>query len=281
MKKFLIGAAIAAALASTQAQAAMDKIPWNEALTLSGGVDVVSSYVFRGYEYQDSGYIVQPWAQLNATAWECGDTYSLTPYIGVWGDIQEEEQPGDKHLWETDYYAGVDFRMADWTLGAIYTLYSAPGDAFDDIYEFGLRLSYNDSKLAKKVGLPVALQPYVAWYKETSDQNVGGSQDQYGEVGLVPSLTIDNFPLRFTFPIAAGLSVDDYYFDKSGNNELLGFVSAGAYAFYDLPWGERFGTWTLYGGGTYYFLNADSAKLASGEDRDYEIVGKVGLSFTY
>ena len=77
------------------------------------------------------------------------------------------------------------------------------------------------------------------------------------------------------------MSLDDYYFDDTGDDELLGYGSIGLFA--SLPLGEpgRFGTWTLTGGVQYIQLFADSAEAVNDGGEDSEILGKVGVNFAY
>lgn len=281
MRKLLASVALAAALvvpgvlrAAEEASEKVDISPFS----LSAGVDYVTSYVFRGYELTDTGTIIQPFVQLNAKVHE-SDSLTITPYIGTWNSIQSDYEPGEGQWYESDIYGGIDFGMNKFTLGVIYTYYSYPDNAFGTTQEVGVKLSYDDTDASKDIGLPFALKPYAAWYIEISDEN--GDQDQYAEVGINPSIAPEDWPVSFNFPIAVGLSPNGYFADDDGSNELFGYASVGAFATYALPISEKFGAWSIYGGATYYFLSADSVQNGAGEDTDYEIVGKVGLTFAY
>ncbi len=272
MRKVLASVALAAALAAP-GFAYADEAEAGD-LKLSIGADFVSSYVFRGYEQQDSGYIVQPFAQVAVVAYS-SDQLTITPYIGNWASIHERGEPGDGHFYEDDIYAGIDFEFNYFTLGLIYTWYTSPDDAFEDIKEIGIKLSYDDSREAEGLGLPFQLNPYIGWYFETSDK--GGPQDQYVEIGISPSFEIANTPLTVSFPIALGLSPDGFYLDSSGSNEPVGYASFGAFVTYSIP--VSYGDWSIYGGVRYYLLNADSVQTAAGEDRDDEFSATVGILF--
>ncbi len=282
MRKLLASVALAAALVAPQGVRAAEEEakPNTGALSLSGGVDYVTAYIFRGFEYQDAGLIYQPYAQLNIAAYS-KDDFSITPYVGLWNSIHERSEPGDGNWWEEDVYGGVDVKVGSWTIGGIYTFYTYPNNAAEEVQEAGLKLSYDDTALAEKVGLPVALNPYVGWYIETSDGNTSDTALQYAEVGINPSFELKGTPISFNFPIAAGFSMHDYYFNDSGSNQPFGFVSAGAYATVALPVPAKFGSWSLYGGATYYYLNADSLQTFEEKSRDYEVAGKAGITFAY
>ena len=82
-------------------------------------------------------------------------------------------------------------------------------------------------------------------------------------------------------PLALGLSVDDYYLDSEGDNELFGYGSVGLMASLPLKLPAKYGSWSVTGGVQYIQLFADSAEAANDGGTDYEVLGKVGLSFTY
>lgn len=272
-----LAAALLGVVAFSGLTKAEEAAPNTGALSLTGGIDYVTAYYFRGINQEDSGLIVQPYLTLSAAVYKT-DALSITPYVGVWNSLHEHETAGgDGNLYETDWFGGVDFKFGDWTLGAIYTFYTSPSDAFSTIEELGFKLSYDDTNLMKKLGVPLALKPYVAWYIETDDE---ATEDQYFEIGITPSVALPNTPVTLSFPLAAGFSPDGYYFNNRGNNESLGFVSAGVQA--SMPLGEpgKFGAWTLTAGVSYIHLFADSLEAVNDDD-DSAWVGKLGVSFAY
>lgn len=281
MRNVFASVALAAALALPQVARAEEATePVNSgALSLSGGMDWTTAYIFRGYEVVDTGLVVQPFAQISVAAYE-GEHLSITPFVGIWNSVQSEKRAGNSNWYETDIYGGIDFACGNFTVSALYTLYTYPGDDAGDIQEIGVKLAYDDSSFAEEHGLPVALAPYIAWYRETSDAN--GPQDQYLEAGIAPSVDLEDTPVSLTFPVALAMSPDGYFLESDGSNDFLGFVSVGAYASMALdsiP--DRFGEWSVYGGVTWYHFLADSVQLSNGEDREDEFVGKVGLTFAY
>lgn len=278
MKKWLATLALGCAMGvPSLARAAEEaEAPNKGALHLAGGIDYVTDYYFRGYLQENNGLILQPYATLSVDA-VTNDQFSIVPYVGTWNSIHDEKTltDGDLDQWyESDLFAGVDFVFGDFKLGGIYTLYTYPNGAFDEIHELGVKLSYNDSKL----GLPIALNPYVAWYWETSDKN--GEEDQYAEVGIAPAVPIGKSGLTLSFPVTVGLSPDGYYLESDGGNEFLGYGTVGAFATLPLPIPSRYGNWSLTGGVTYIYLFSDSTEASNNGDDD-DFIGKVGLAFTY
>jgi hypothetical protein len=251
-------------------------------LTLTGGVDYTTAYFFRGYSQEDTGLIIQPYATVTAGLVD-GENFDLNGYVGIWNSFHEEKtlaaDTGPNTWYESDLFGGLDFVFGKLTLGTVYTFYTYPNGAFNTIQEIGFKVAYDDTDFMKNRGIDFALKPYAAIYFETADAN--GTEDTYLELGITPSLALGESGITLAVPVVVGMSIDDYYFDDTGDDELLGYGSIGLFA--SLPLGEtgRFGTWTLTGGVQYIQLFADSAEAVNDGGEDSEILGKVGVSFAY
>ena len=280
LRAFALGLALlpaSAALAQDDAPDAAD--PNTGAIRVTGGVDLTTAYFFRGYLQEDQGLIVQPYANLYFDVAE-----GVSAYVGTWNSVHEEQtgaDPGTTGQWyENDVYAGVDFTLGEsFTLGAIYTAYTYPGGAFDTVEEIGFKLAWDDTG---KTGLNIALKPYAAIYFETDDDN--GTEDTYLELGIAPTVYTFNedsdAPIALSVPVTLGLSIDDYYFDDTGDDELLGYGSIGIAASMPLPMPDKFGDWTLNGSVTLLQLFADGLEAVNNGDNT-EIIAKLGVSFAY
>jgi hypothetical protein len=292
MKKWLLAAAACAgfvpSLARAQEAAPVEPYdPNTGGMTLSGGVDYTTAYFFRGYNQEDARFIVQPWATIGATVLD-SDNLDISAYLGTWNSLHAQPSGGDGNIYETDYYAGVDFSSGPLTLGVIYTAYTYPSDVFGTIQEFGAKLSYRDGDMMQKLGVPFALSPYVGYYIETSDDNAGGTQDQYLEVGIAPSFAVGK-SVTIGVPVVLGMSPDHYYLDSDGHNEFFGYLSIGVTASIPLPLPAKYGAWSLTGGLTYLQLLADNvqelndhpSKGGQGDGEEYKVIGKLGVSFVY
>ena len=281
MRKVLASVALAAAVIvpSLASAAEEEKAPNTGALSLSGGADYVSEYFFRGVKQTPAGFIVEPWAQLNVSAYKTDDL-SITPYVGTWNNVQDTKPAGTSKCWtESDIYGGIDVGLpAGFKVGAIYTLYTSPSDAFKTSGELGGKLSYDDTEVMKKIGSPVTIQPYAAWYYLTF--NDGGGTNQYAELGLTPTVAIGDTKLTATLPIVAGFSPDGTYQKASGKNTGFGYWSVGAFLGYPLPLPAKFGTVTVNGGVTYIQDVATSARAANNND-GHEVIAKIGMAFSY
>jgi len=278
-----LGAMLAAPVCAYAEEEATD--PNTGAFSLTGGADYVTAYFFRGYNQEDSRFIVQPWATLTASLLD-SDNLDISAYGGAWNSVQARPGPGDSILYETDYYGGVDFAFAPFTLGGIYTVYTYPGDAFESVQEVGLKFAFDDTATMEKVKVPFALKPYAGIYLEVDDDN--GTEECYLELGLTPSFAVHE-KLTISVPVVFGCSIDDYYLDSDGDNSFLGYISVGLMASTPIPLPAKYGAWTLTGGVTYLYLAADSVEDLNdtpsrggiGNGDDYMFIGKVGISFAY
>jgi hypothetical protein len=286
IRKMAIAVGLWAGLAGAGlAQAGDEPAPNIGRLSFSGGVDVVSEYFFRGYLQEDRGLILQPYFQMNLKLHE-SDTLTISPFVGLWNSLHEERTgaggSGPGWWFEADFYVGVDFVLGDFTITPIFTAYTYPNGAFDTILELGVQVSYDDSALLRRLGIPFALNPHIAAYWEIDDDNPGASRDAYLEVGITPGFEFKagNLPVAVSFPIVLGMSLDDYYFDADGDETFWGYGSAGIAASVPLPIPARYGTWSLTGSLTYLHLFADSAQAANRGDDD-EWIWKVGIGFSY
>jgi hypothetical protein len=251
-------------------------------LQISGGIDFTCSYYFRGLLQEKDGFIAQPYATLSATIVD-RDGFSITPYVGIWNSFHSRKTgtTGTNDSWyEADWIAGAEIGLGDFTLDLVFIAYTYPNGAADTILEIGAILSYDDSALAERLGLPFALNPYIGIYKEISDQNPGGTEDAYMEIGLGPSFEFNAGRTTVTVevPMALGISLDDYYFDSDGDERTLGFGSIGVVASIPLRVPSKYGEWSLSAGLTYLRACAHSARSLNDGHQDAWI-GTVGLSF--
>lgn len=248
-------------------------------ISLEGALTLPTAYVFRGYVYDNTGWIFQPelTLSLNLPQLQENDVVSITPYVGTWNSIHENKSPEEPRHWlETDFVAGVDFEIDAWTVGLVYYYYISPGEAFEDVQELGITLSYDDSELGL---LPLPLNPYVGVFRELDVTELS-----YLEVGLEPTyeVNVGSLPVTLTMPLVLGMSVDDYYVDSDGDEETIGYWSVGLNAAVPLEFLNQAtgGQWELNVGVNYYYLQAQSAQ-DSNHDRDDRVVGSVGLGFAF
>jgi hypothetical protein len=253
-------------------------------LSFVGGVDFTTAYIFRGYVQEDQGFIAQPYLTLTAAVHKT-DNMTVNAYAGIWNSLHSEQTLSDdgNSIWyESDIYGGLDFKLANGlTLGATYILYTYPNGAFNSIQALGFKIGYDDTAFTKdKIGF--ALNPYAGVYFETDDGN--GTEDTYLEIGINPTVYSFNInpstPVALSVPVKVGLSLDDFYVDSGGDNELFGYGQIGVAATLPLPIPTNYGAWSLTGRVDYYQFFADSTEATNAGD-SWEVVGTLGVSFTY
>jgi uncharacterized protein (TIGR02001 family) len=142
-------------------------------ITVTGGVNVVSDYRFRGVSLSDKDFAVQPTLTVS---------HESGFYVGVWGSNLAENAGDDV---EVDLYAG--FAGGDavtYDLGATYYLY--PGVS-----------SFNYVELTGKLGTtvgPVKLGGQLSYVP--SQDNTGNNDNIY--LGTNASIGIPDSPITLT-----------------------------------------------------------------------------------
>lgn len=111
-----------------------------EELSISGGVDVVSAYIFRGFQLADLA--IQPYVELGAGGF----------YAGIWSSTPLEDR--DLFDNEVDIYAGYGFDISESLAGDVgftrYIYTDSDGEADTTEYYFGIS---HDSDLAPSLYL--------------------------------------------------------------------------------------------------------------------------------
>ena len=230
--------------------------------TFEGGVDVLTAYMFRGYNNVDTGYIVQPYLDVTRH-FTLSEELSLDVYGGVWSNIAEDtpKTSGPEHWNEFDAIAGVSFGFAGFSVGVEYLYYNSPANDFDDIHEMGLLVGYEHW-----------LSPSISLYREVDDRN--GEQDTYLEFKIEPSLPSWG-DFEFSVPAVLGTSLDGYYTGSDGHNAFFGYAAIGLNASYPVT-----DNWSIVGAVEYHHLFADNIE-AINDGEDYKVVGKIGVAFAY
>lgn len=264
------GAPSVAAAASTAAPASQAEAPAVKPVTITGGVDFTTSYVFRGIPQEHSGVIAQPWFDLGATVYRGqGTLSSVSLNVGNW----HSQHSGPTGKWyEADYYASATMAIGKLKPGALFTSYTSPNDAFGSVYELAGVIAYDDS------GSPFPLSPKLIIGSELHGQaDGGGSKGTYLELGIRPGLKATS-ALTFYLPVKVGLSLKDYYEGPTGSNRF-GYFDTGVIASVPLGFLSGTGAWEAHAGVDFLWLG-DNMRLLNSGDR-FKPVGVVGVSFAY
>lgn len=192
--------------------------------SVTARMDVANRYLFRGHQKDERGAVIQTSFGASIRPLHgVGLVRELAVSGLVWSSLHAATRvhPGDVGLFELDLGLGVDATLANgWGVGVLYTTYLAPTGAFDEVHEVALGLY--PATLA--VGDVLQLSTRVLLAQEIDDG--GGPEDTYLELGAdvgLPSIDV----VQWTALVTVGLSVDGFYRDERGDNELLGFVATG------------------------------------------------------
>jgi hypothetical protein len=250
--------------------------PW----TLTGGADIVDNYFYRGYQRENGGLAFQPYATFSYTVFR-DENLAITPHVGGWLNYTGGPAPSSpKHFQEVDLLTGVRFDVGDFAIDLQYIYYTFPNQFMRDVHEIGGSVKYDDSRLWAKNDLISGLNPSVALFYQTRDDN-DNDYNTYVGVGLEPALRefkIGPVPVDVTVPMTFGATYDGYYKDDDGHNSNAGFWMVGVKAGVPLPRTGYNIRWSLEAEVDYLSLLADSVENANGGDSN-DVVLRVGIKF--
>src|SRR5690606_26627109 len=92
-----------------------------------------------------------------------------------------------------------------------YVAISSPNDAWETIQEFDLDIAFDDRGLWFA---DFGINPSVLFVHEFHNSAGGDPEGTFLKIAIEPGMTIIPnmaFPLRLSFPIEVGISLDDYY----------------------------------------------------------------------
>jgi hypothetical protein len=271
--------------------AAQDVNPNSGAVSISGGLDFTSAYMFRGIPQDESGVILWPYFDLGLSVYEGdGGLKSVSVNLGTWNSLHSGDagldSTADKLWYESDFYTTLGLGFGGGTsLGVTYTAYTSPNGLFTTTKEIGLKFAVDDSGYMGAA----ALNPYVLFAFEFDAEPGIGQADggleagKYLELGVAPGVS---FPrASVAFPVKVGLSAGDYYesitvnpdLTLSSEDETFGFFSVAGLVtipFTTMP--TSFGTWNVHGGVEY--LRLGDRNQGFGEN---QVIGTVGIGFSY
>lgn len=251
------------------------------------GINVVSQYISRGLIFENQGAIIQPYADLYFKLYEGeGAISKVSLNLGIWNSFHSRKTDAGlvsggtsstRAWYEFDFTAGLAITLfKNLTITPSYYSFLSPNDGFSTFQGANLSIAYDDTDLLGAF----ALHPHVTVLFELENKAGNGADEGvYYEVGIAPSVPVG--PVTLTFPITAGFGSHDFYASNAG----FGFVSGGVTAAYGLSFiPECFGTWTLTGGATYYYLGTSALRSFNPGVRDAgnsEWVFSGGLSVAF
>jgi hypothetical protein len=277
--------------ASAFAQEAAAKDPNPGAMTLTGSVDVLNQYMFRGIRQNGTGIAAWPAMDGGISVYSGeGGLKSAGINFGTWNSLNTGDTGADSDesglgcacgkLWyESDFYASLGLGFGGGTsLTTTYTAYTSPNNGFSTVKEVMFKLAVDDSsKLGKG-----AVKPYIAIAQEFGSEPGIGQADggdnagTYVEIGVAPGYAASKASIAF--PIKVGLSANDYY-ELAGEDNKFGYFSIAGLVTVPLGGLSNFGSWNIHGGVEYQKLGTTTEFYNDGKSN--QVIGSFGIGFSY
>jgi hypothetical protein len=286
-------AALAVLAVSAPAFAQEAKDPNPGALTITGTVDFLNQYQFRGIRQNSTGIAVWPAVDLGFAAFSgAGGLKSVGINFGTWNSLHTGDTGADTDetllgcacgkLWyESDFYATLGFGFGGGvSFSTTYTAYTSPNNGFSTVKEIAFKLGVDDSaKLGKAAFKPYALIAQEFDTGANLGQADGGlNKGTYLELGAAPGYSASKASIAF--PIKVGLSLSDYYENPlTGEDSKFGYFSIAGIVTVPLGGTTSFGSWNIHGGVEYQALG-DTTKFFNGDEGN-QVIGTFGLGFSY
>jgi hypothetical protein len=268
-------------------EAAKDPNPG--AMTVTGSLDFLNQYMFRGIRQNSTGIAIWPAIDLGLAAFSGeGGLKSAGINIGTWNSLHTgdtgQDGPSGKLWYESDFYAALGFGFGGGTsFTTTYTAYTSPNNGFTTVKEIMFKLGVDDSgKLGK-----AAVKPYIAIAQEFDTDIARGQADggenagTYLELGIAPGYAAPKASIGF--PIKVGMSLSNYY-ELAGEDNKFGFFSIAGIATIPLGGTTNFGSWNIHGGVEYQRLGDTTAAFNLDDDglpKKNQVIGSIGFGFSY
>ena len=243
-------------------------------VVVTGGLDVVNQYNFRGIRQNSEGVSIWPYVDFGFTPFRGdGGLKSVTVNVGSWNafhsQINEEDFGTGNKWYESDFYGTLGFGFSKASLGFTYTSYMSPADLFTTVKELAVKLGVDDSAALGRG----ALKPYVLVAFELTDDgqaDAGAAKGTYLELGVAPGYA--GAKASLAVPVKIGLSADDYY-EFGGDDEKFGYFSIAGIV--TVPLGAH----ANIHGGVEFQAFGDSVKVYN--DQDTAGIVSIGLGFAF
>ena len=275
-------------LAASSAAAQEAKDPNPGALTLTGSIDFLNQYMFRGIRQNSTGIATWPAMDLGISAYSGeGGLKSVGINFGTWNSLHTgdtgQDGPSGKLWYESDFYATLGLGFGGGTsFSTTYTAYTSPNNGFTTVKEIMFKLAVDDSgKLGK-----AAVKPYIAIAREFDTELGRGQADggenagTYVEIGFAPGYSASKASIAF--PIKIGLSGSNYYelaTPTGFEDNKFGYFSIAGIVTVPLGGTSSFGAWNIHGGVEYQKLGTTTEFFNGGESN--QVIGSFGIGFAY
>ncbi len=254
------------------------------AFTLTGSVDFLNQYMFRGLRQNSTGLVIWPAADLGVAVFNGnGGLKSVGINLGTWNSLHTGDTgtagPSGKLWYESDFYStltpgfggGVSFATT-------YAAYTSPNSAFSTVKEVMFTLAVDDSAHLGKADV----KPYVRIAREFATAPGVGQADSgvkagtYLEIGLAPGYS--GSKASIAVPVTVGISLGNYY-ELAGTDHTFGFFSIADIVTVPLGGTTNLGAWNVHGGAEFQKLG-DTTAFFNGGKRT-QVIGSFGIGFSY
>jgi hypothetical protein len=200
-------------------------------VVVTGGLDLVNQYNFRGIRQNTDGVSIWPYVDFGFTPYRGdGGVKTVGVNVGSWNafhsqidDFTNLDGETTSNKWyESDFYATLGLGFGTPSLAFTYTSYTSPANLFAHVKELAVKLSVDDSAQLGRG----ALKPYALVAFELSDDgqaDAGDAKGTYVELGVAPGYAGSRASLAV--PIKLGLSASDYYEFGTGEDSKFGYFS--------------------------------------------------------
>jgi len=283
---------VLAASAGAQTPGAQPPDPNPGNMTLTGSVDAVSTYMFRGIRQHSTGIALWPAADLAVAIHSGqGSLKSVGLNLGTWNSLHTGDTgadgPNGKLWYESDFYTTLALGFGGGTsLNTRYTAITSPHNAFTTVKEIALKLSVDDSRFLGKASLkPYAFLSFEFDTAPGVGQADGGSKaGRYLELGVAPGYAASR--VSVSFPVKLGMSLANYYELNSGTaaaprfvDHTFGYLSIAGVVTAPLGGSTSFGAWNLHGGVEFQALGDTTKSFNGGEGHKAIVSGGIGFSY--
>jgi hypothetical protein len=259
------------------AQGSPDPNPGN--LTLTGGIDFLNAYLFRGIPQDDTGVVLWPYGDLGiALRSSDGWLKSIGVNVGLWNSLHTGDAgvdgPSGELWYESDFYATFAAGFGGGTtLGVTYTAYNSPNGMFNNVREVSFKFALDDSGALGRA----ATKPYVLIARELDGQaDAGLEEGTYLEIGGSPGFPVG--PWMVNVPLRAGFSLADYYEGVLGDERFGFFSVAGIVTIPLSSTPTKVGSWNIHGGVEYVRLGDRNAEILGDTSK---VIGSIGIGLSY
>ena len=255
------------------------------AVTITGSIDFLNQYMFRGLQQNNTGLVTWPAFDLGIAAYSGdGGLKGVGINFGTWNSLHSgntgSDGPSGKMWYESDFYATLGFGFGKGTsFSTTYTAYTSPNSGFTTVKEISFKFAVDDSGYLGKG----AVKPYVVLAQEfgtdiaTGQADGGENAGTYMEIGIAPGY-YGISRASIAFPIKLGFSLNDYY-ELDGVDNKFGFFSVAGIVTVPLGGTGNFGSWNVHGGVEYQALGTTTEFYNNGESN--QVIGSFGIGFSY